>query len=156
MVLGAWRVLAEGRGELGSPGSRGELARCGGKALAGLGGHGGDHAVDPGLHLRIPPGLVLASLEQAFELVSVTGAPGFWCRVWLLRALVLIDQCADVLSEVLREAGDLVSGDGLRRWGRDVGLADARNVADASFRDVMEQAEGRSPSGLAPSSTAIM
>ena len=64
-------------------------------------------------------GLILASLDQTFQLVGVLGQPGLWA----LTRFVLLDESADGLTGCCGESGHLV-GSHLGVWGgHHVGLA---------------------------------
>ena len=89
-------------------------------------------------------GLILASLDQAFQLVGVLRESGLQA----LTGFVLLNELADGLTGCCGETGHLVGGH-LRIWGsHDVGLANRGHVPDA-VRGV-GTAERRRLGGSAP------
>ena len=102
---------------------------------------GRERAVDPRLDIAVALLLVLAGLEQAIQLVGISGAPGF------PRAgrLVLSHGGRDHVRDRGREAGHLVPGHLLIARGGDVVPGQVRNVGDAGLLAVVPQREERRP-----------
>jgi hypothetical protein len=65
-------------------------------------------------------GLVLAGLQQEFELVGISGTPGLQSGIRSFPGLVLGDQRSEVLGEADGERGGLVGDDLVRISGADI------------------------------------
>ena len=83
-------------------------------------------------------GLILASLDQAFQLVGVLCQTGLQA----LTRFVLLDESADGLTSLCWEASHLVGSYLGVRGGHHIGLANGGHIPNAGLLGVVEQALG--------------
>jgi hypothetical protein len=113
--LSRWHLLAD----------LGELA-----GRRGLEGRG--RGFDPGGHVLVALGLILAGLNQTFQLVGILGQTGLWA----LTGFVLLNESADGLTGCCGETGHLVGRHLRIRGGHHVGLANGGYVPDGCWLEV--------------------